>query len=298
MAGRGRGRPRRRAARRPLASVHARGAVPEGQPLPRRGQRPRPRDAPAAADRRQGRGGVRGDRLGRGAGGERRRPALGDRAARPRVGAAVLLRGHGGHGPGLDHGPAPVRRDGRLAPADDDLHGGGERRAERDLRRLRRHGRGGLRARAARDPVGRQPALDEPPPVALRARRPAARRPRGRDRPAAHRHRRALRRAHRPAPGHRRRARARAHARRARRGRRGPRLARAPHRGLARARGAPGGVAGRAGRGDLRPARRDRHRRWAAASRTRGRRRSASASGSSATAARARRCARFSRCRR
>ena len=36
MAGRGRGRARRRAARRPLAPLHARGALPEGQPLPRR----------------------------------------------------------------------------------------------------------------------------------------------------------------------------------------------------------------------------------------------------------------------
>ncbi len=42
VAGRGRGRPRSRPARRSRASVHARRALPQGQPLPRRAARPRP----------------------------------------------------------------------------------------------------------------------------------------------------------------------------------------------------------------------------------------------------------------
>ena len=73
VARRGRGRPRRRAARRPLAPVHPRRALPQGQPLPRRAARPGPRHAPAAARRRQGRGPLRADRLGRGDRGQRRR---------------------------------------------------------------------------------------------------------------------------------------------------------------------------------------------------------------------------------
>ena len=224
-------------------------------------QRARPRDAAAAPRRRQGRGDVRGDRLGRGARRDRRRAARRDRRARPRVRAARTT----------SRAPRAWCRAGSWARAcsralgasrlrDDDLHGRRGRRAARDLRRLRRHRSRGLRARAARDPVGRQPALDEPPPVALRARGAAARRARRRDRSAAHRHGRALRRAPRPAAGHRRRARARPHARRARRGRRGPRVARALQRGLARARGAPRRVAGRARGGDVRPPGRE-HRR-------------------------------------
>ena len=82
VAGRGRGRPRRGTARRPGASVHARRALPQGQPLPRRGQRPGPRHPAAAPDRREGRGRVRGDRLGRGARRDRRRTP---RARSPRT---------------------------------------------------------------------------------------------------------------------------------------------------------------------------------------------------------------------
>ena len=128
------------AARRPRAPVHARRALPQGQPLPRRSARPRPRDPPAAPRRRQGRGPLRAHRLGRGDRGGRGRPALGDRAPRPRVGAALLLRGHRGHGAGLDHGAAPVRGARRLAAADDDLHRRRRRRPARHLRRLGRHG--------------------------------------------------------------------------------------------------------------------------------------------------------------
>ncbi len=142
---------------------------------------------------------LRAHRLGRGARRGRGRHPRGDRAPRPRVRPALLLRRHDGHGPGLDDGPAAVRGARRLAPPDDDLHRGRRRRPRGHPRRLGRHGPGGLRARAARDPVGREPALDERPPVALRARRAAARRARGRDRPAAHGHRRALRRAPRAA---------------------------------------------------------------------------------------------------
>ena len=178
---------------------------------------------------RQGRGPLRADRLGRGARRDCRRPALGDRAARPRVGAAVLLRRHRGHGAGLDHGAAPVRGARRLAPA--------RRRSARRPPAPRWAPPTAApwawipRTSSSRSchPVGRQPALDEPAPVALRARGAAPRRARRRDRSAAHRHRRSLRRARRAPPGHRRGARARPHARRARRGRRGSRLARAPH---------------------------------------------------------------------
>ena len=55
----------------------------QGQPLPRRASTAPPRDAAAAPGRREGRGALRGDRLGRGARGHRRRPALGDQRHGP-----------------------------------------------------------------------------------------------------------------------------------------------------------------------------------------------------------------------
>ena len=70
--------PRRRggeAARQPRPPVHARRAVREGRALPRPHARARPAAAPAPPRRREGRGAVRADRLGRGARRDRRAAA-------------------------------------------------------------------------------------------------------------------------------------------------------------------------------------------------------------------------------
>ena len=104
----------------------------------------------------------------------------------------------------------------------------------------------------ARRPLGCEPALDEHPSVAVRARGARARGAHRHHRPDPDRHGGALGRARRAAPRHGRGARTGPDARGARRGRRGPRLARAAHGRLAGARETARRVAGRARGGRLR----------------------------------------------
>ena len=259
MARRGRGRPRRRPARRPRAPLHARRALPQGQPLPRRPERPRARDPPAAPGRRQGRGRFERDRLGRGdrqprpqACARRSSATAPSRCCRTTSPAPRAWCRAGSWARACSRRSAPRacgRRSARPPPAPrcDATYGGSVGMDPEDFEYARLVILWGANLLSTN--------LHQWRFVLAAQRRGRARR---RDRPAAHRHRRALRRAPRAATRHRCGARARADARRARRGRRGPRVAHALHRGLARARGAPGRVAGRARRRDLRAAGRGR----------------------------------------
>ena len=105
---------------------------------------------PLRRDRRQGRGRVRGDRLGRGDRRDRGGPARGDRSRMaPSRCCPYYFAGTEGMIQGWIMGPRLFAAMGASAAQDDDLHGGRERRAERHLRRRRGHGPGGLRALAA-----------------------------------------------------------------------------------------------------------------------------------------------------
>ena len=187
-------------------SLHRRGDLHQGRRLVSRvGARARaPADA-AAPHRRQGRGPLRAGVLGRGARHHPRARDQRDRGPRPAVGAAAQLRGPARHAGVRLHGPALLPQAGRLAAG--------------PLAALRRHPHPGLarhlrhharhRARAgaalqARDRVGQQRHVVEPPPHPDPQRGPPRR---GQDRGGgsqAHQDRRAGRHARRAQARHRR----------------------------------------------------------------------------------------------
>jgi hypothetical protein len=150
-----RGRPSRRVARRPRPPVHLWWSLREGELLPRGpALQPGPGAASAAQDGRQGSRRVRAGELGRGPRRHRLPAATGHRREWLRVGAALQLHGHPGHGQRHGDGPAVLRaarrdaagtghlrrqRPGRVHRHDGDLHG---------------HRPRGDRPRAADPPVG------------------------------------------------------------------------------------------------------------------------------------------------
>ena len=241
----------------PRAPVHRGRAVREGQRLPRAREGAGPAAVPAAPRRAQGRGALRADLVGRGAGRDRRAAARGPRRVRRRGDLAVP--GHGlarlPPGPGGPRRPAAVERARRVAPRHDDLLDRGPRRRDLRDRHGGRDGPGDVRALEADPAVGDEHAHERPPPVEVRAGGAQERRAHRRDRPAADPHRRAGRRAPRAAPGHRRRAGAGPAERDRRPGRAGRRLPGRAHRRLGRVPRAHPRVPARARRGDHRPAR-------------------------------------------
>ena len=244
-----------RAARQPRPPVHARGAVREGRALPRPHARARPAAAPAAPGRREGRGAVRADLLGRRA--RRDRRAAARRARAPRRRGDLAVRGDRDArlppGAGGTRRRAALERARRQPPHPEHLLDRRQRGPALHDRHEPGDGPGGVRTRAADPAVGLEPAHEPPPHLEVHRRRPQGGRAPRRDRPRAHAQRRAGRRAHRAAPGHGRRAGARADARGRppRRARRGV-PARALRR-LGRLPRADRGVHARARRGDLRP---------------------------------------------
>ena len=152
------------------APVHPGRAVRQGQPLPGRGQRARPADHPLVrvGPRASGRWRSAGE-LGRG-GRPGRRPGCAPASTqRPGVGPAVLLRRHHGVGAGLDDGPPALRPPGGVPVAHHHLHRRLTGRAGFALRRLGRL-RTGVDRRGETDrPVGGEPALHQPAPLAVRA---------------------------------------------------------------------------------------------------------------------------------
>ena len=148
-------------------------AVRQGQPLPGRRQRPRPADATrwcASAPRAWGEL-VRAGHLGRGDRPRRGRAAGDDRAPRPRVDPAVLLRGHDGARAGLDDGPRLFAHLGASRLRTTICTAAATAACARSTARSvgfepETHRRG-----PADRALGRQPAVREPAPVAVRATR-------------------------------------------------------------------------------------------------------------------------------
>ena len=125
-AGDGRGRRRGRLAGGPRAPVHAGVPLQEDEPLPRSRLRRRPAHAPAPAGRGEGGRPVRADRLGRGAGGDRRSVRR-DRAVgrRPAGDPAVQLLRDDGQAPGEQPRPAVLPPPRGLEARPDHLRLGG-----------------------------------------------------------------------------------------------------------------------------------------------------------------------------
>ncbi len=214
------------------------------------GARRRPGSPPAAVAPGGGqrRGSVRAGELGRRPGRDGRAAHCGDRSprrsGRRRGRRRVALRRHREPGldPGVERSGPHLEPDGRLRAPPEHLLGGRARRHRVDRRHRRRARRRRLRPGRARADLGIEHPRHQPPPVAVRAGRPASRGPPGGGRPGAHPHRRGGRHPPGPAPRHRRRPGSRpvpGHRGR-RRGRRG--LPRPALPGLVRVRGVAGGV--------------------------------------------------------
>jgi len=249
----GRGRSADRRHRRSRASVHPGRDLRQGARVRRACALAPPRAASVASRRRQGRGTLRADHVGRCRRRDRRALAPHHRQARGGSHPAVLLRGHDGADPVLRR-PSTLPCPGRQPARSDDLHQHGLRGMAGDARHRHRQR---LRADGGRRPhraVGRQRR------VLHRERHDAgqagarARRLRRLRRPLSHTDRRAGGRAPDGTARHRHRARARHDARAHPRGPRRPRIHRAIHPRLPASRRARRAVPARARRHDRRPA--------------------------------------------
>ena len=165
----------------------------KGEPLPGAPHQPGPAALPAAAGRAEGRGALRADLLGRGAGHDRRALAGDHRRVGPGGDPAVRLLRHDGRG-AADGRRAPLPEPaGRQHPRPQHLLGGRARRDEGDPRRLVRRRSGGHPEQPPDPALGLQPGRHQPARRAAAPGGEAERRDDRGDRSARHRDR-ALRR--------------------------------------------------------------------------------------------------------